>query len=115
MNKLLVTPSVLLALWLAGGAALAQVAPPADPPAPGPRINRNPEFRRNLPPAPPVAPDPRDSTTRPVQPAEQPPADGRSVVMPLPGPQVPASAPALPASGAPGRCSDSGNKSACSP
>lgn len=106
MKKLLVPPSVLLALWLAGGAALAQVAPPADPPVPGPRINRNPEFRRNLPPAPPappVAPDPRDSTTRPVQPAEQPPADGRSVVLPLPGPQAPASAPALPASGTPGR------------
>ncbi|WP_341922460.1 hypothetical protein [Polaromonas sp. YR568] len=103
MKKMLVTPLVLLSLGLAGGAALAQAAPPADPPAPGPRINRNPEFRRNLPPAPPVTQDPRDSTTRPVQPAEQPPADGRSVVLPQPGPQAPASAPALPASGAPGR------------
>lgn len=103
MKKMLVTPLVLLTLGLAGGAALAQVSPPADLPAPGPRINRNPEFRRNLPPAPPVAQDPRDSTTRPVQPAEQPPADGRSVVLPLPGPQAPASAPALPASGTPGR------------
>ncbi|MDI1271154.1 MAG: hypothetical protein PSV40_18875 [Polaromonas sp.] len=87
------------ALLLAGGAALAQ----DNTPVPGPRINRNPEFRQNLPPAPPVEPDPRDSTTRPVQPAEQPPADGRSVVLPLPGPQAPASAPALPASGTPGR------------
>ncbi|MES2244449.1 MAG: hypothetical protein V4639_16370 [Pseudomonadota bacterium] len=103
MKKMLVTPLVLLTLGLAGGAALAQVSPPADPPVPGPRINRNPEFRRNLPPTPPVAQDPRDSTTRPVQPAEQPPADGRSVVLPLPGPQAPASAPALPASGTPGR------------
>ncbi len=103
MKKMLVTPLVLLTLGLAGGAALAQASPPADPPVPGPRINRNPEFRRNLPPAPPVAQDPRDSTTRPVQPAEQPPADGRSVVLPLPGPQAPASAPALPASGTPGR------------
>jgi len=103
MKKVLVTPLVLLTLGLAGGAALAQVSPPADPPVPGPRINRNPEFRRNLPPAPPVAQDPRDSTVRPVQPAEQPPADGRSVVLPLPGPQAPASAPALPASGTPGR------------
>jgi len=103
MKKMLVTPWVLLTLWLAGGAALAQGTPPADPPVPGPRINRNPEFRRNLPPAPPVAPDPRDSSIRPVQPAGQPPADGRSVVLPLPGPQAPASAPALPASGTSGR------------
>lgn len=103
MKKLLVTPLVLLTLGLAGGAALAQAASPADPPVPGPRINRNPEFRRKLPPAPPVEPDPRDSTTRPVMPAEQPPADGRSVVLPVPGPQAPASAPALPASGAPAR------------
>ena len=103
MKMMLVTPLVLLSLWLAGGAALAQVSPPADTPVPGPRINRNPEFRRNLPPAPPVEPGPRDSTTRPVQPAEQPPADGRSVVLPLPGPQAPASAPALPASGTPQR------------
>lgn len=103
MKKLLVTPLVLLPLWLAGGAALAQGTAPADTPVPGPRINRNPEFRRNLPPAPPVEPDPRDSTVRPVQPAEQPPDDGRSVVLPLPGPQAPASAPALPASGTPVR------------
>lgn len=103
MKNMLVTPWLWLALWLAGGAALAQGAPPADPPVPGPRINRNPEFRQNLPPSLPVEPDPRDSTTRPVQPAEQPPADGRSVLLPLPGPQAPASAPALPASGTPGR------------
>jgi hypothetical protein len=90
---------VWLSLLLAGGAALAQ----DNTPTPGPRINRNPEFRRNLPPAPPVEPDPRDSTPRPVMPAEQPPADGRSVVLPSPAPQAPASAPARPASATPGR------------
>lgn len=87
---------LLAALLLAGGTASAQDAP-------SPRVNRNPVYRGSLPSAPPVEPDPRDSTTRPVMPAEQPPADGRSVVLPLPGPQAPASAPALPASGAPGR------------
>lgn len=85
---------LLAALLLAGGAALAQDTTPT----PGPRINRNPVYRQNLPPAPPVEPDSRDSTTRPVQPAEQPPADGRSVLTTPPAPQAPASAPALPAS-----------------
>ncbi len=99
MKKMFVTPWVLLTLGLAGGAALAQTTPSSDPPVASPRINRNPEFRRNLPPAPPVTVDPRDSTTRPVRPAGQPPIDGRSVVLPLPPPQAPASAPALPASG----------------
>jgi hypothetical protein len=103
MKKMPVTLSVGLALWLAGGAAFAQVSPPAEPPPPRPRINRNPAFRQSLPPAPPVVPDPRDSTTRPVMPAEQPPTDGRSVVLMPPAPQAPASAPALPASGIPGR------------
>lgn len=86
---------LLAALWLAGGAALAQDTTPT----PGPRINRNPEYRQNLPPAPAVPPDARDSTTRPVQPPEQPPADGRSVLTTPPAPQAPASAPAVPASG----------------
>jgi hypothetical protein len=90
---------LLAALWLAGGAALAQDTTPT----PGPRINRNPVYRENLPPAPPGAPDTRDSTTRPVQPPEQPPADGRSVLTTPPAPQAPASAPALPASGTQGR------------
>lgn len=99
MKKMLVTPCVLLTLWLVGSAALAQGSPSSDPPVASPRINRNPEFRRNLPLAPPVTVDPRDSTTRPVRPAGQPPTDGRSVVLPLPAPQAPASAPALPASG----------------
>jgi hypothetical protein len=85
---------LLAALWLAGGAALAQDTTPS----PG-RINRNPVYRDSLPPAPPVPPDTRDSTTRPVQPPEQPPADGRSVLTTPPAPQAPASAPALPVSG----------------
>jgi len=88
---------LLAALLLAGGTALAQDTP-------GPRINRNPVYRENLPPAPPVEPDPRDSTTRPVLPAEQPPADGRSVLTTPPASETPAPAlPALPASGARGR------------
>jgi hypothetical protein len=87
---------LLAALLLVGGTALAQDTP-------GPRINRNPVYRENLPPAPPVEPDPRDSTTRPVLPPEQPPADGRSVLTP-PASETPAVAPpALPASGARGR------------
>jgi hypothetical protein len=89
---------VLVPLLLTGGMALAQ-----DPaPLPG-RINRNPVYRESLPPAPPAPPDTRDSTTRPVQPPEQVPADGRSVVEGVAPPQRSASAPALPASGAPGR------------
>lgn len=88
---------VLLPLVLAGGAALAQDT------APAPRINRNPAYRETLPPAPPVPPDVRDSTTRPVQPPEQVPADGRSVVEGVPAPRPPASAPARPASGVSGR------------
>ncbi|MGC1173941.1 hypothetical protein [Polaromonas sp.] len=86
---------MLAALLLAGGAALAQDTTTT----PGPRINRNPVYRENLPPAPPVEPDSRDSTTRPVQPPEQAPADGRSVLTTPPAPQTPASAPAVPASG----------------
>jgi len=87
----------LLPLLLVGGVALAQDT------APAPRINRNPAYRETLPPAPPVPPDVRDSTTRPVQPPEQVPADGRSVVEGAPAPQLPASAPARPASAVPGR------------
>jgi hypothetical protein len=89
--------AVLLPLLLAGGAALAQDTTSA------PRINRNPAYRETLPPAPPVPPDVRDSTTRPVQPPEKVPADGRSVVEGVPAPQPPASAPARPASGVPAR------------
>ena len=84
---------LLAVLLLAGGAALAQDTAPS----PG-RINRNPVYRESLPPAPPVPPDARDSTTRPVQPPEQVPADGRSVVEGAPAPQPPASAPAPAAS-----------------
>lgn len=86
---------VLLPLLLAGGAALAQDS--------APRINRNPAYRETLPPAPPVPPDVRDSTTRPVQPPEQVPTDGRSVVEGVPAPQPAASAPARPASAVPVR------------
>lgn len=89
---------VLVPLLLTGGMALAQDTAPL----PG-RINRNPVYRESLPPAPPVPPDTRDSTTRPVQPPEQVPSDGRSVVEGAPTPQAPASAPALPASGPSGR------------
>lgn len=88
---------VLLPLLLAGGAALAQ------DPTQSPRINRNPAYRETLPPAAPVPPDVRDSTTRPVQPPEQVPTDGRSVVEGVPAPQPAASAPARPASAVPVR------------
>lgn len=89
----------LVPLLLTGGMALAQ---DNTVPLPG-RINRNPVYREGLPPAPPVPPDSRDSTIRPVQPPEQVPADGRSVVEEPPAPRQPASAPALPASGTRGR------------
>ncbi|WP_139351848.1 hypothetical protein [Polaromonas sp. A23] len=89
---------VLVPLLLTGGMAPAQDTTPL----PG-RVNRNPVYREGLPPAPPVPPDTRDSTTRPVQPPEQVPADGRSVVEGAPAPQPPASAPARPASGTRGR------------
>lgn len=89
---------LLVPLLLMGGMALAQDTQPL----PG-RINRNPVYREGLPPAPPAPPDSRDSTIRPVQPPEQVPADGRSVVEGVPAPQQPASAPARPASGTPGR------------
>lgn len=88
---------LLVLLFLMNGVALAQDTEPL----PG-RINRNPVYRESLPPAPPMPPDSRDSTTRPVEPPEQVPADGRSVVEGVPAPQRPASAPARP-SGTPGR------------
>lgn len=73
---------------------------------PGPRINRNPEFRNQLPPAPGApqdvrdavvppagAADPRDSTTRPVT-APSANNDGRSVLVPGTAAQAPLPAPA---------------------
>lgn len=83
---------ILLVLLLASGLAAAQ----NEPPAPKPRINRNPAFRANLPPGPILPPDardtvvpapgpddPRDSSSRPVLPPGS--TDDRDVVVPTPG------------------------------
>jgi hypothetical protein len=83
---------LLVPLLLMSGMALAQ---DSTVPLPG-RINRNPVYRESLPPAPPVPPDSRDSTIRPVQPPEQVPSDGRSVVEGVPAPLPPSSAPISP-------------------